>query len=45
MPLPQAEYAKDGAGFSKDFAAAFAKLLELGVPFPVEAKPIVVQFK
>ncbi|MEW5302225.1 MAG: hypothetical protein WDW36_005027 [Sanguina aurantia] len=27
-------YAKDGDLFAKDFAAAFSKLLELGVPFP-----------
>jgi cytochrome c peroxidase len=27
-------YAKDEDKFMKDFAAAFAKLLELGVPFP-----------
>jgi cytochrome c peroxidase len=40
-----AEYAKDSAGFSKDFAAAFSRLLELGVPFPADSKPIVVKFK
>jgi len=33
-------YAKDQARFFTDFAAAFGKLLELGVPFPAEAKPI-----
>jgi cytochrome c peroxidase len=27
-------YAKDETRFFKDFASAFAKLLELGVPFP-----------
>jgi len=27
-------YAKDENKFFKDFASAFAKLLELGVPFP-----------
>jgi cytochrome c peroxidase len=31
-------YAKDGAAFSRDFARAFTKLGELGVPFPVDAK-------
>jgi len=31
-------YAKDEDAFLKDFAKAFSKLLELGVPFPV-AKP------
>jgi hypothetical protein len=39
------EYAKDGAKFAKDFAAAFSKLLSLGVPFPADSAPIVVQFK
>lgn len=28
------EYAKDEEKFFKDFAKAFEKLLELGVPFP-----------
>lgn len=28
------QYAKDEEAFFKDFAAAFSKLLELGVPFP-----------
>lgn len=32
-------YAKDEDAFFKDFAKAFAKLLELGVPFPEIAKP------
>ncbi|PNH10843.1 hypothetical protein TSOC_002340 [Tetrabaena socialis] len=27
-------YAKDDEAFFKDFAVAFGKLLELGVPFP-----------
>jgi cytochrome c peroxidase len=27
-------YAKDSDAFFADFAAAFSKLLELGVPFP-----------
>ena len=31
-------YYKDSEKFSADFADAFAKLLELGVPFP-EASP------
>ena len=44
-PNTQVEYAKDGAKFSKDFAAAFSKLLSLGVPFPADSAPIVVQFK
>ena len=39
------EYSKDGAGFAKDFATAFARLLELGVTFDATTKPIVVQFK
>ena len=30
-------YAKDGDAFARDFAAAFGKLLELGVPFPAGA--------
>ena len=30
-------YAKDEALFFKDFSAAFAKLLELGVPFPLNS--------
>jgi len=33
------EYAKDEAAFFRDFSAAFSKLLELGVQFPVEEKP------
>ncbi|KAJ3083577.1 heme peroxidase [Rhizoclosmatium hyalinum] len=37
------KYAKDGDLFFKDFSAAFAKLLELGVPFPEGAKPIVLK--
>ena len=32
-------YAKDEDLFFKDFAKAFSKLLELGVPFPATAKP------
>ena len=32
-------YAKDEDLFFKDFAKAFSKLLELGVPFPAVAKP------
>ena len=28
------KYAKDEAAFFSDFASAFSKLLELGVPFP-----------
>ncbi len=31
-------YAKDNEAFHKDFAAAFKKLLELGVPFGAESK-------
>ncbi|KAI9348435.1 peroxidase [Zopfochytrium polystomum] len=31
-------YAKDSDAFFKDFSAAFGKLLELGVPFPEDAK-------
>lgn len=31
-------YAKDEDKFASDFAAAFAKLLELGVPFPTGAQ-------
>lgn len=31
------EYAKDEEKFFRDFAAAFSKLLELGVPFPEDA--------
>ena len=31
------EYYKDSEKFSADFADAFAKLLELGVPFPEPA--------
>lgn len=30
-------YYKDAAKFDTDFAAAFSKLLELGVPFPETA--------
>jgi len=30
-------YAKDEETFFKDFAAAFSKLMELGVPFPAAA--------
>jgi cytochrome c peroxidase len=30
-------YAKDEERFFADFAAAFSKLLELGVPFPAPA--------
>jgi cytochrome c peroxidase len=30
-------YAKDEDTFFKDFAAAFGKLMELGVPFPAAA--------
>lgn len=33
-------YAKDDARFRADFASAFGRLLELGVPFPAGAKPI-----
>lgn len=33
-------YAKDEEKFFADFAAAFSKLLELGVPFPATAQPI-----
>jgi len=29
-------YAKDEEAFFKDFSAAFAKLTELGVPFPAK---------
>lgn len=32
-------YAKDEDAFFKDFASAFSKLLELGVPFAATAKP------
>ena len=32
-------YAKDEARFRADFAAAFARLLELGVPFPAGSTP------
>jgi cytochrome c peroxidase len=32
-------YAKDEDKFFSDFAAAFSKLLELGVPFPQAASP------
>ena len=38
-------YAKDGEAFKKDFAVAFSKLLELGVNFPPDSKPIHVSFK
>lgn len=31
------EYAKDEDKFFQDFAKAFSKLLELGVPFPNDA--------
>jgi cytochrome c peroxidase len=31
------KYAKDEAAFFSDFASAFSKLLELGVPFPESA--------
>jgi cytochrome c peroxidase len=31
-------YAKDEAAIFKDFAGAFSKLLELGVPFPQQKK-------
>jgi cytochrome c peroxidase len=31
-------YAADEELFFKDFAAAFSKLLELGVPFPTTSK-------
>jgi cytochrome c peroxidase len=33
-------YAKDQALFFRDFAAAFRKLEELGVPFPAEAPTV-----
>jgi len=32
-------YAKDEDAFFKDFAKAFSKLLELGVPFAAVTKP------
>ena len=32
-------YAKDEDAFFRDFASAFSKLLELGVPFPAPSKP------
>lgn len=35
-----AEYTKDEDKFFKDFAAAFSKLLELGVPFPADSQYI-----
>jgi cytochrome c peroxidase len=38
-------YAKDAAAFRADFAAAFGKLLELGVAFPSESKPIELRLK
>lgn len=34
-------YHKDEAKFAADFAAAFSKLMELGVPFPANAAPAV----
>eukprot|EP01104_Vermistella_antarctica_P020050 TRINITY_DN82_c0_g1_i1.p1 TRINITY_DN82_c0_g1~~TRINITY_DN82_c0_g1_i1.p1 ORF type:complete len:382 (+),score=78.14 TRINITY_DN82_c0_g1_i1:37-1146(+) len=37
-------YAKDEKLFFSDFAAAFAKLLELGVPFPEEKKGFFASF-
>jgi cytochrome c peroxidase len=39
------EYAKDSKGFSKDFAAAFSKLLELGVTFDAKSKQETIRFK
>ncbi|KAI8868713.1 heme peroxidase, partial [Ramicandelaber brevisporus] len=33
-------YAKDEGKFFEDFSAAYVKLLELGVPFKPEAKPV-----
>ena len=36
-------YAKDEKRFFEDFAKAFSKLLELGVPFPQDAKPLVFE--
>lgn len=36
-------YAKDNEKFKADFAAAFIKLLELGVPFAPDAKPITLK--
>ncbi|KAJ3356371.1 heme peroxidase [Entophlyctis luteolus] len=41
--LQSYKYAKDSDLFFKDFSAAFSKLLELGVPFPEDSKPLLLK--
>ncbi|KAJ3075650.1 heme peroxidase [Podochytrium sp. JEL0797] len=41
--LQSYKYAKDSDLFFKDFSAAFSKLLELGVPFGEDVKPIALK--
>ncbi|KAI8822804.1 heme peroxidase [Chytriomyces cf. hyalinus JEL632] len=41
--LQSYKYAKDSDLYFKDFSAAFAKLLELGVPFPEGSAPMVLK--